>query len=136
MNSATRSRPIAPATRLRFTESCPRVGSTRLDSTTASGTGRAPELSSVLRSFAVWVVKFPWMTPVPLVKTCWMTGAEISFPSRRICTGLLRKSFESWIHRASSGAPNSKCTTGALLVPWNSTNVGLRFAPVSGGVSE
>jgi len=90
----------------------------------------------VLRFFAVCVVKFPEITPVPLLKTCWMTGAEISFPSRLICTGLLRKSLESWIQRASSGAPKSKCTTGALFEPWNSTNVGFRFAPVSGGVSE
>ena len=39
MKNATSSRPIAPATRLRFTESRPRVGSTRDDWMTSSGTG-------------------------------------------------------------------------------------------------
>ena len=90
MKNATSSRPIAPATRLRFTESRPRVGSTRDDWMTSSGTGSEPDFSWIASSFALFVVKFPSMIPVPLVNTVWITGADTSFPSRVICTGWFR----------------------------------------------
>ena len=81
---------MAPATRLRRTESWPSVGSTRLDWTTSSGTGRAPELSNVLRFVAVFPVNPPSMNPLPLGKTVLIRGAEISTPSSVIWTGLFR----------------------------------------------
>jgi len=135
MNTATSSSPIAPATRLRSTDWRPSVGSTRDDCTTSSVTGSAPEFRRSESSFAVCVVKFPSMTPDPELNTTWMTGAEISFPSRVIWTGWPTKSFDSWIQRWSSGDENSKFTTG--FVPfWNVTNVGFRCSPVSGGSSD
>ena len=54
---------------------------------TSSGTGSAPELRRSDRSFADCVVKFPSITPCPEVKIALIVGAEISFPSRVICTG-------------------------------------------------
>jgi len=90
MKNATSSRPMAPATMLRFTESRPSVGSTRDDWITSSGTGSEPDFSWIASSFADFVVKLPSMIPVPVLKTVWMTGAETSLPSSVICTGWLR----------------------------------------------
>ena len=68
----------------------PSVGSTRVDWMISSGTGSAPEFSSVESSFADCVVKFPSMMPLPLVKTTLIDGAEICVPSRVIWTGSFR----------------------------------------------
>src|SRR2546426_8281601 len=81
MKKATRRSPIAPASKLRFTESCPSVGSTREDWTTSSDTGSAPELMRSESSLADCVVKLPSMIPRPEVNTVFTRGAEIRIPA-------------------------------------------------------
>src|SRR2546428_3751542 len=114
MKNVTRSKPTAPAMRLLFTESRPSVGSTREDWITSSETGSAPELISRESSFADCVVNCPSMIPRPDVKTTWIVGAEICFPSSEIWTGLLREALMSWTHRSESGPGDSEVTSGRV----------------------
>ena len=83
LKNATSNSPIAPARRLRRTESCPSDGSMREDWTTSSETGSAPELMRSDSSFADAVVKFPSMMPLSRMRAL-SDGADMIWPSSTI----------------------------------------------------